>query len=56
MIVGNLAEIKLYVRLPRDFQTYFKNTFYTTFTTSDLAECEKLSLGEGRNYLAISQG
>ena len=44
MIMGNMAEIKLFVKLPRDFQSYFKNTFYTTFTTSDLIEVQKIPL------------
>ena len=51
MIMGNMAEIKLFVKLPRDFQSYFKNTFYTTFTTSDLIEVQKIPLGEGRKFL-----
>ena len=55
MIMGNMAEIKLFVKLPRDFQSYFKNTFYTTFTTSDLIEVEKIPLGEGRKFLWISE-
>ena len=41
-MMGNAAEIKLFVKLPRDFESYFKNTFYTTFTTSDLVEVDKL--------------
>ena len=56
MIMGNMAEIKLFVKLPRDFQSYFKNTFYTTFTTSDLIEVGKIPLGEGRKFLGISEG
>ena len=55
MIMGNMAEIKLFVKLPRDFQSYFKNTFYTTFTTSDLIEVGKIPLGEGRKFLWISE-
>lgn len=56
MIMGNVAEIKLFVKLPRDFQTYFKNTFYTTFTTSDLIEVEKIPLGEGRKFMGLGEG
>lgn len=55
MIMWNIAGIKLFVKLPRDFQTYFRNTFYTTFTTSDLIEVEKIPLGEGRKFLWISE-
>ncbi|MDO4713378.1 MAG: hypothetical protein Q4B28_01675 [bacterium] len=54
MIQGNSAEIQLFVKLPRDFQTYFSNTFYTTFTTSDLISCEKVLLGTERKYLHLA--
>ena len=43
-VYWNSSEIKLYVRLPRWFQTDFQNTFYTTFPTSDLAEAERSDL------------
>ena len=52
--MGNAAEIKLFVKLPRDFESYFKNTFYTTFTTSDLVEVDKVLLGTDRNYMGMS--
>ena len=52
--MGNVAEIKLFVKLPRDFESYFKNTFYTTFTTSDLVEVDKVLLGTDRNYMGMS--
>ena len=54
IIMGNAAEIKLFVKLPRDFESYFKNTFYTTFTTSDLVEVDKVLLGTDRNYMGMS--
>lgn len=53
--MGNNAEIKLYVKLPRDFQPYFQNTFYTTFTTSDLAESEALCLGGEKVRLGLTK-
>ena len=53
-MMGNAAEIKLFVKLPRDFESYFKNTFYTTFTTSDLVEVDKVLLGTDRNYMGMS--
>ena len=52
--MGNATEIKLFVKLPRDFESYFKNTFYTTFTTSDLVEVDKVLLGTDRNYMGMS--
>ena len=52
--MGNAAEIKLFVKLPRDFESYFKNTLYTTFTTSDLVEVDKVLLGTDRNYMGMS--
>ena len=54
IMMGNAAEIKLFVKLPRDFESYFKNTFYTTFTTSDLVEVDKVLLGTDRNYMGMS--
>ena len=54
IMMGNATEIKLFVKLPRDFESYFKNTFYTTFTTSDLVEVDKVLLGTDRNYMGMS--
>jgi len=54
-VYWNSSEIKLYVRLPRWFQTYFQNTFYTTFPTSDLAEADRgdLSCPWEKVYLGL---
>ncbi len=53
ILCGNSAEIKLFVKLPKDFEVYFQNTFYTTFTTSDLAESERICLSGERVYLGL---
>lgn len=36
IIYWNNANIKFFVKLPREFETFFKNTFYANFSTSDL--------------------
>lgn len=36
IIYWNNNNIKLFVKLPREFETFFKNTFYANFSTSDL--------------------
>ena len=36
IIYWNNANIKFFVKLPREFETFFKNTFYANFNTSDL--------------------
>ncbi|HRX64116.1 MAG TPA: type IV secretion system DNA-binding domain-containing protein [Candidatus Absconditabacterales bacterium] len=40
IICGNNTNIKFFVKLPKKFQTFFKNTFYSNFSTSDLEETE----------------
>jgi hypothetical protein len=51
IVYGNNTNIKLFVKLPRDFQAYFQNTFYTTFSTSDLEEATHLELSRNKIYL-----
>jgi uncharacterized protein (DUF1015 family) len=51
IIYWNNTHIQLYVKLPRDFQIYFSNTFYTTFTTSDLCEAEHLPICKEKVFL-----
>ena len=36
IIYWNNANIKFFVKLPKEFETFFKNTFYANFSTSDL--------------------
>ena len=36
IIYWNNANIKFFVKLPKEFETFFKNTFYANFNTSDL--------------------
>ena len=36
IIYWNSSNIKFFVKLPREFETFFKNTFYANFSTSDL--------------------
>jgi len=38
MISGNIDNIKLFVKIPKNAKTYFENTFYANFNTSDLIE------------------
>ncbi len=40
IIYWNSTNIKLFVKLPREFETFFKNTFYANFNTSDLEETD----------------
>lgn len=53
LICGNRDDIQLFVRLPKDFQAYFQNTFYTTFTTSDLVKSDRICLAGERVYLGL---
>lgn len=41
--------------MPRDFQTYFTTTFYTTFPTSDLVKLEKFTRPVPHTYLGLVQ-
>lgn len=36
VITGNHTDIKMYVKLPKVFEIYFKNTFFANFPTSDI--------------------
>ena len=36
MISGNASDIKMYVGIPKKFKTYFTNTFFASYPTSDL--------------------
>lgn len=36
IIYWNSSNIKFFVKLPKEFETFFKNTFYANFSTSDL--------------------
>ena len=55
IIYWNNTHIQLYVKLPRDFQIYFSNTFYTTFTTSDLCEAEHLPICKEKVFLWLTK-
>ena len=53
LICGNRNDIQLFVKLPKDFQVYFQNTFYTTFATSDLVKSDRICLAGERVYLGL---
>ncbi len=36
LVYGNNGNIKFFVKLPKKFESFFKNTFYSNFNTSDL--------------------
>ena len=55
IIYWNNTHIQLFVKLPRDFQAYFQNTFFTTFTTSDLSETQRLPLAKEKVYLWLTK-
>lgn len=56
MISGNSVEIKLYVGVPKDFKSYFENTFYASFPTSDLIELkEQPQLPQARDWLLFDK-
>lgn len=56
MISGNSADIKLYVGVPGDFKSYFENTFYASYPTSDLVELkEPLAIPQSRDWLLFSK-
>ena len=38
LIIGNIDDIKLFVKILKNAKTYFENTFYANFNTSDLIE------------------
>jgi len=40
IVSGNNHNVKFFVKLPREFELFFKNTFYANFNTSDLEETE----------------
>ncbi len=42
-IIGNHTDIKMYAKVPGVFKTYFMNTFFSNFPTSDLVEIENPS-------------
>lgn len=56
MISGNTTDIKLYVGIPKDFKTYFENTFYASYPTSDLIELKNpIVLPQTRDWLHFSK-
>lgn len=56
IISGNASDIKIYVGVPKDFRTYFENTFYASFPTSDLLELDKaLAIPQTRERLQFSK-
>jgi hypothetical protein len=56
MISGNTSNIKLYVGVPKDFKSYFENTFYASYPTSDLVELQKpLAMPYSRDWLHFSK-
>lgn len=55
MISGNISDIKLYVGVPKDFKSFFENTFYASYPTSDLIETEKtIHIPQKRDRLHFS--
>lgn len=40
IVVWNNSNIKFFVKLPKEFESFFKNTFYANFDTSDLESVE----------------
>ncbi|MCK9466725.1 MAG: DUF87 domain-containing protein [Candidatus Absconditabacterales bacterium] len=40
ILYGNNHNIKIFVKLPKEFETFFKNTFYASFNTSDLEDTD----------------
>ncbi|HRU50346.1 MAG TPA: type IV secretion system DNA-binding domain-containing protein [Candidatus Absconditabacterales bacterium] len=40
ILYGNSHNIKIFVKLPKQFETFFKNTFYASFSTSDLEDTD----------------
>lgn len=55
IISGNISDIKLYVGVPKDFKSFFENTFYASYPTSDLIETEKpIHLPQKRDWLHFS--
>lgn len=56
MISGNTSDIKLYVGVPKDFKSYFENTFYASYPTSDLIELkDAINIPQNRDYLLFSK-
>lgn len=52
ILYWNNANIKFFVKLPREFETFFKNTFYSNFNTSDLEETEVNKEFNAKNNLS----
>jgi len=56
IISGNASEIKLYVGVPKDFKSYFENTFFASYPTSDLIELKNpILLPQNRDWLLFSK-
>jgi hypothetical protein len=56
IISGNASDIKLYVGVPKDFKSYFENTFFASYPTSDLIELKNpISLPQNRDWLLFSK-
>lgn len=56
IITGNVIDIRLYVGVPKDFKSYFENTFYTSFPTSDIQEIkEPFSIAQRRERLQFDK-
>jgi len=55
MISGNASDIKMYVGIPKKFKTYFTNTFFASYPTSDLIEVNPIKIPENRNHIHFSR-
>ena len=54
-ISGNSQWIKLYVKVPIKFKSYFLNTFYGSFPTSDLIEIEHPEVSKDYNRVDLEK-
>ena len=55
MISGNMADIKMYVGVPKNFKWYFQNTFFSSYPTSDLTECAAPNISENREHIIFDK-
>lgn len=54
-VSGNCQDIKFFVKLPSDFKNFFSNTFYSSYSTSDLIELSTLKFSKEKKWIVLGK-
>ncbi len=54
-VSGNCQDIKFFVKLPSEFKNFFSNTFYTSYSTSDLIELPTIKFSREKKWIVVGK-